>query len=97
MSQTENSGAEGASKPDKNELEVYVFPPRDPNLREEFEWSKHLEVGKAAEQAATKFGYSGGQPTLSRDGVPLDRTKQLVAEHVKDGEVLGLVDVAGGV
>jgi hypothetical protein len=97
VSQTEHPQPESSAKPDKDTLDVFVFPPRDPNLREEFDWSKHLEVGKAAEQAAAKFGYSGGQPTLSRDGKPLDRTKQLVAEHVKDGEVLGLVDVAGGV
>jgi hypothetical protein len=97
MSQTGNIGSESSTKPEKDTLDVFVFPPRDPNRREEFHWSKHLEVGKAAEEAATFFGYSGGQPTLSRDGKPLDRTKQLVAEHVHDGEVLGLVDVAGGV
>ena len=74
MSQTESS-------PDKQILDVFVFPPRDPNLRQEFHWSKHLEVGKAAEEAAAAFGYSGGTPTLSRDGKPLDRAKQLVAEQ----------------
>jgi hypothetical protein len=85
MSQTGNVDSESSAKPEKDTLDVFVFPPRDPNRREEFHWSKHLEVGKAAEEAATFFGYSG------------DRTKQLVAEHVHDGEVLGLVDVAGGV
>src|SRR4051812_24631656 len=97
MSEAGIPSAESTSKPDKDILDVLVFPPRDPNLREEFQWSKHLTVGEAAEQAAAKFGYSGGQPTLSREGRPLDRSKQLVAEHVRDGEVLGLVDVAGGV
>jgi hypothetical protein len=97
MSQTEADSNESNAKPDKDTLDVFVFPPRDPNLREEFRWSKHLTVEKAAEEAAAKFGYSGGQPTLSRDGRPLDRSKQLVAEHVRDEEVLGLVDVAGGV
>lgn len=97
MSQTNSSQTEAQPKPDKDTLDVFVVPPRDPNRREEFHWSKHLEVGSAAEQAAAAFGYRGGQPTLSRDGTPLDRSKQLVAEHVHDGEVLGLVDVAGGV
>lgn len=97
MSQTDNTQPDASAKPDKDTLDVFVFPPRDPNRREEFHWSKHLEVGQAAEEAAARFGYSGGQPTLSRDGKPLDRTKQLVAEHVRDGDVLGLVDVAGGV
>ena len=96
MSQTDTARNEGA-KPEKGTLDVFVFPPRDPNLREEFHWSKHMTVGQAAEEAAAKFGYSGGQPTLSRDGHPLDRSKELVAEHVRDEEVLGLVDVAGGV
>ena len=97
MSQTGTGQPEPSAKPDKDTLDVFVFPPRDPNRRDEFHWSKRLEVGTAAEEAAATFGYSGGQPTLSREGKPLDRTKQLVAEHVRDGEVLGLVDVAGGV
>lgn len=97
MSETSGTAGSAKEKPDKDILDVYVFPPRDPNLREEFHWSKHLTVGEAAEEAAARFGYSGGQPTLARDGKPLERSKQLVAEHVRDGDVLGLVDAAGGV
>lgn len=82
---------------DKQELRVFVFSPRNPSERREFTWSKHLTVGEAAVEAASAFGYSGGQPTLATDGRPLDRTKQLVAAHVKDGDVLELIDAAGGV
>lgn len=87
------------SKPghEKQELDVLVFSPRDPSDRREFSWSKHLTVGEAASQAAAAFGYSGGQPTLAKDGKPLDRSKQLVAEHVKDGDALEIVDAGGGV
>jgi hypothetical protein len=82
---------------DKQQLEVLVFSPRNPADRREFTWSKHLSVGDAAAQAAATFGYSGGQPTLAKDGKPLDRSKQLVSEHIKDGDVLEIVDAGGGV
>src|SRR5947208_1023572 len=82
---------------DKQSLEVLVFSPRNASDRRDFTWSKHLTVGEAATEAAATFGYSGGQPTLAKDGKPLDRQKQLVAEHIKDGDVLELIDAGGGV
>lgn len=82
---------------DKQTLDVLVFSPRNPADRRPFSWSKHLTAGDAAADAAVAFGYTGGQPTLAKDGVPLDRSKQLVAEHVKDGDVLEIVDAGGGV
>lgn len=82
---------------DKQQLDVLVFSPRDPADRRPFSWSKHLTVGEAAAEAAAAFGYSGGQPTLAEDGKPLDRAKQLVAEHIKDGDLLEIVDAGGGV
>jgi hypothetical protein len=54
-------------------------------------------VGEAAAEAAAAFGYSGGQPTLAKAGTPLDRSKQLVAAHIRDGDVLELIDAGGGV
>lgn len=82
---------------DKGTLEVLVFSPRNPGDQRPFSWSKHMTVGEAAAEAATAFGYSGGQPTLAKDGVPLDRSKQLVAAHVRDGDLLEIVDAGGGV
>lgn len=82
---------------EKHDLQVLVFSPRNPADRRTFSWSKHLTVGEAAAEAATAFGYSGGQPTLAKDGSPLDRSKQLVAEHIKDGDLLELIDAGGGV
>jgi hypothetical protein len=82
---------------DKQQLDVLVFSPRDPADRRPFSWSKHLTVGEAAAEAAAAFGYSGGQPTLAKDGTPLDRSKQLVAEQIKDGDLLEIVDAGGGV
>ena len=97
MSSSEASTTAKETGKDKQDVEVLVFSPRNPDDRREFTWSKHLTVGEAAVEAATVFGYSGGQPTLAKDGKPLDRTKQLVAEHVKDGDVLELIDAGGGV
>ncbi len=83
-------------KADKQTLTVTVFAPRETEPRQ-FEWDKHLTVGEAADQAAAAFGYAPGSPTLARDGSPLEREKQLVAEKVRDGEELELVDIGGGV
>lgn len=89
-----------AAKPpdtDKQTYDVLVFAPRDPSDRRPYSFSKHLLVGDAAAQAAPDFGYAGGQPTFAKEGTPLDRTKQLVAEHVRDGDALEIVDGGGGV
>jgi hypothetical protein len=85
------------SEPDKQNLEVRVFAPRDPSDIRDFTFNKHMTVGEAAAEAATQFGYEGGQPTFAKDGTALDRNKQLVAEHVRDGDLLEIVDAGGGV
>ncbi len=82
---------------DKQTYEVEVFAPRNASDRRPFSWSKHLTVGEAAAQAAGVFGIQGGQPTLAKEGSPLDRSKQLVAAGVRDHDVLEIVDAAGGV
>lgn len=89
--------ADHAHDPDKQELDVKVYTPRDTTDQRPFEWSKHLDVGTAAAEAATAFGYQPGTPTLAKDGHALDRSKQLVAAGVRDGDVLELVDAGGGV
>lgn len=96
MSETDAS-ATALDDKSKQDLTVLVFAPRNPADKREFTWSKHMTVGEAATEAAAAFGYSGGQPTLAKDGKPLDRTKQLIAEHIKDGDVLELIDAGGGV
>lgn len=81
---------------DKHQITVKVFAPRTPNGRK-FTWDKHLPVADAAQQAATAFGYTTGTFTLAKDGVALDRAKQLVAAGARDGDKLELVDTGGGV
>jgi hypothetical protein len=93
----ETEASEKNDKHDKQDLEVRVFAPRDPNDVRDFSFNKHTTVGDAASDAATQFGYEAGQPTFSKDGTALDRTKQLVAEHVRDGDLLEIVDAGGGV
>jgi hypothetical protein len=82
---------------DNQTFEVEVFAPRDPSALRPYCWSKHLSVGDAAATAAPDFGITGGQPTLAKDGTPLDRSKQLVAAGVRDGDRLEIIDAAGGV
>ncbi|HMJ35622.1 MAG TPA: hypothetical protein VK501_17060 [Baekduia sp.] len=89
--QDEHGGGKG-----KQDVEVTVFAPRVTEGRV-FTWDKHLTVGAAAQEAATAFGYAAGTPTLAKDDVALDRDKQLVAAHVRDGDELDLVDTGGGV
>ena len=96
MSAEPSSIEQGAVKPDKQDITVTVFAPREPDGRE-FTWSKHLAVGEAAQEAAAAFGYTPGTPTLAKDRVALDRTKQLVAAGVREGDRLELVDTGGGV
>lgn len=81
---------------DRQLLHVKVHAPRSPRPRE-YEWSKHMLVGEAALEAARDFGYAGGTPSLAKGPEVLDRTKQLVAAGVRDGDTLELVDVGGGV
>jgi hypothetical protein len=81
---------------DKQLLQVTVSVPRATEPKT-FEWSKHLSVGEAADQAAAAFGYSGGTPSLAKGDEVLDRSKQLVAAGVRDGDELDLVDTGGGV
>lgn len=80
----------------KQEIEVAVTAPRSAEPKE-FTWDKHLLVSEAAQEAATAFGYTSGQPSLLLGGEQLDGTKQLVAAGVRTGETLQLLDTGGGV
>jgi hypothetical protein len=81
----------------KNEITVKVFAPKSPDPME-FTWLKTMLVGEAAKAAATAFGYQGGTPALqNQQGKVLDNKKPLVAEGVRDGDTLELVDHGGGV
>lgn len=92
---SETTGTEAPGK-EKQVFDVIVFAPRarDPKP---FQWSKHLSVGEAANEAAAVFGYSGGTPSLAKGDEVLDRDKQLIAAGVHDGDELELVDTGGGV
>jgi hypothetical protein len=78
-------------------LDVEVIAPRDPEHPKEFEFNKHLTVGEAANEAGSLFGYTSGNLTFAKNREALDRSKQLVAAGVRDGDHLDLVDVGGGV
>lgn len=76
---------------------VTVFSPSTPDPKS-FTWKKNTKVGDAAAEAASAFGHQGGTPTFrNEEGAILDRDKPLVAEGVRDGDELELVDVGGGV
>ena len=80
-----------------NDLTVTVFSPREPEPRT-FTWPKTTRVGDAAAEAAAAFGLVGGTPTFRNDAQDiLDRDKPLIAEKVRDGDRLELVDIGGGV
>jgi len=78
-------------------ITVKVYQPSDPEPRE-FTWPKTIKVGEAADKAAAEFGLNAENPTFqdANDEV-LDRNKPLVAEGVKDGDILELVSAGGGV
>jgi hypothetical protein len=84
---------------DKHTITVTVFAPSTTEPKN-FTWDKTLEVGKAAREAATAFGYVGGNPglqTADKEARVLDNNKPLVAEKVRDGDKLELIDTGGGV
>lgn len=98
--ETTEKGAGIASGHDKQELTLVVNAPRAPEPKT-FTWPKTMKVGDAARTAATEFGYSGGNPGLQYLGTtpprPLDNSKTLVAEHLRDGDELEIIDTGGGV
>lgn len=78
-------------------ISVKVFAP---NSTEPKEYAVPIteKIGELADRAAADFGYQASSPSLqTKDGRDLDRAKPLVAEHVRDGDELELVDVGGGV
>ena len=80
-----------------NELTVTVFTTRVPDPRT-YTWPKNKVVGEAAREAADGFGQTGGNPGFQNsDKKVLDNSKRLVAEGVRDGDRLELVDTTGGV
>lgn len=82
--------------PEQATLTVVVYAPNTPEEKE-FTWKKSTKVGEAAQEAAAAFGIAGGTPTFEKEGHILDRGRPLVAEGVRDGDRLELVDVGGGV
>ena len=83
--------------PEQATLTVLVHAPGTPEGKE-FTWKKSVKVGDAAREAAAAFGLIGGTPTLlDEEGRVLDRNRPLVAEGVRDGAKLELVDVGGAV
>lgn len=78
-------------------LTVEVFSPRFTQPKK-FTWSKSLQIGQAADEAAKAFNYEAGTPTFqNKDGKVLDRDKTLTESGVRDFDQLELTDKGGGV
>ncbi len=77
-------------------ITVTVFAPNTVDPRT-FTFEKTEKTGDAAATAAAAFGYNGGTPTFAKGEDVLDRNKPLVANGVRDGDALELVDAGGGV
>ena len=78
-------------------LTVEVYSPRLTQPKK-FTWSKSLQIGQAADEAAKAFNYEAGTPTfLNKDGKVLDREKTLIESGVRDFDQLELTDKGGGV
>lgn len=79
------------------DITVEVFVPSQVEGKT-FTWPRNMRVGEAAEQAAAAFEIQGWTPSLQNEaGKVLDRDKPLVAEGVREGDKLELVDAGGGV
>ena len=80
----------------KDDLKVTVSAPRAPKPKS-FKWSSGMMVSAAAAEAAAAFGYTGGQPSLVKDGSALPGEVTLKAAGVHDKDELTLLDTGGGV
>jgi hypothetical protein len=93
----DSASADHHSIVDAGELTVEVFASRVPQPIK-FTWSKSLQVGEAADEAAKAFHYEAGSPTfLNKSKKVLDREKTLVEAGVRDFDQLELTDKGGGV
>ena len=82
---------------ENKQINITVYAPRSTEPKT-FIWDKTFKVGDAADEAALAFGYSSGTHSFqNEDDEVLDRQKPFVAENVKDGDTLELVDSGGGV
>lgn len=84
-------------RPGGDTLDVLVLAPGflDPHP---FSFRKNLTVSEAARQAAETLGYRPNTPGFQdAEGKELPGDKRLVAAGVRDGDVLELIDTAGGV
>lgn len=83
--------------PDGATLTLTVHAPIATEAKE-FTWHRSTTVGAAADEAASSFGYEGGTPSLQlEDGTVLERSKPLASAQLRDGDVVEIVDVGGGV
>lgn len=81
----------------QRDVHVELFSPRDLQPKP-FTWPRTLTVGQAAQEAATAFGYVGGNPTLQNSmGQALDRSFTLAQAGIRDGDKLEVIDAGGGV
>lgn len=92
----ENPSIAGDQHEKDRHVTVEVFAPRSDKPKK-FTWAVKLKVGEAAREAATAFGYQGGDPTLGHKDVVFKRDETLAEAHVHDGEKLDLLDAGGGV
>jgi hypothetical protein len=96
---TDEGENQSAQAHEKSAISVIVYAPRSPDPKT-FDWLKTFKVDEAAREAATAFGYQAGKPGLQTLDEPprvLDNNKPLVAEHIKDGDKLEIIDTGGGV
>lgn len=83
--------------PDGASLTLTVYSPTDTKPKE-FTWHRKTRVGEAADEAAASFGYANGTPSFQlEDGTVAERDRTLTSAHLKDGDVVEIVDVGGGV
>ena len=81
----------------QRDVHVEALSPREPHPKP-FTWPSSMTVGQAALEAATAFGYVGGNPTLQNStGKALDRSLTLEQAGVRDGDKLEVIDAGGGV
>lgn len=97
MSHSEHTESNGPSKDDRT-LEIVIQSTRG---SKKFSFPKETKVSEVIEKAIGAFGFAPGDKfelvLATNPGEPLRPERTLVSYHIKDGDVLILTAIGGGV
>ena len=97
MTQNQHAESHGPGKDDRT-LEIVIQSTRG---SKKFSFPKETKVAEVIEEAIVAFGFAPGDKfelvLATNPGEPLRPERTLVSYHIKDGDILILTAIGGGV